>query len=70
MYTTTVNINEFDNLEDIAELYDTDLRTIISLNIKSFEYIDGKYTLITDIIIVPDFEKIDTLAIEKTYTKK
>lgn len=69
-YTTTVNYNDFDSLEDIADLFNTDLRTLFSLNIKSFEYIDEKYTLKTDIIIVPDFEKICNLETQKTYKKQ
>ena len=67
--TSTVNFNDFNSLEDIAKLFNTDLRTIVSLNIKSFEYIDGEYTLTTNIIIVPDFEKISNLVIQKVYQK-
>ena len=68
-YTISVNSKDYKSLEDIAEKYGTDLKSIYSLNIECFELIDGKYYQISDEILVPDFEKITSSLHQKTYSK-
>lgn len=68
-YTISVNSKDYKSLEDIAEKYGTDLKSIYSLNIECFELIDGKYYQISDEILVPDFEKITNSLHQKTYSK-
>lgn len=68
-YTLNVNSSEYKSLNEIAKLYNTDVRTIYSLNIECFELIDGKYYQISDEILVPNFDKISENTSQKTYSK-
>lgn len=71
-YTTSVNSSEYNSLEELAEYYETDLRTIYSLNVECFELIDGKYYQISDNLLIPTFptnEEVDRLKSQKTYQK-
>lgn len=67
--TISVNTTDYNSLEELAKTYQTDLRTIYSLNTECFELIDGKYYQISDSLLVPDFSKIENLSNDKTYQK-
>lgn len=71
-YTTSVNSSDYKSLEELAEYYETDLRTIYSLNVECFELIDGKYYQISDNLLIPTFptsEEVAELKGLKTYQK-
>ena len=68
-YTISINVADFKSLEDIAKTYETDLRTIYSLNTECFELIGDKYYQISDTLLVPNFEKLEELSNQKTYQK-
>ena len=54
-YLTNVNVNDFDSLEQIAQLYETDLATIYSVNSDSIVFVDGNVVLTSESIYVPVF---------------
>lgn len=54
-YTISVNLNDYENFEKIAEAFKTDLRTLYSLNVGKFVCVDGSYSFISDTILVPIF---------------
>ena len=70
-YTTSVELTD-ETLEDIAEKYNTDLKTLYSLNVEAF-YFDGDgYILLTDTILVPTFptlSEVDELKKADSYRK-
>jgi LysM repeat protein len=70
-YTTSVELTD-ETLEDIAEKYNTDLKTLYALNVEAF-YFDGDgYILLTDTILVPTFptsSEVDELKKADSYRK-
>ncbi len=54
-YTTTAEVADYRDLEQLAKAYETDLRTLYSINVESFVKVDGQYASISDTILVPTF---------------
>ena len=71
-YTETVNSTNYEKLEDIAEEYQTDLRTIYSLNTECFAEVGGKLAQISENLLVPTFptkEEVKALKQQSVYQK-
>lgn len=71
-YTESVNSTNYEKLEDLAEEYQTDIRTIYSLNAECFEVIDDKLVQISDNLLVPLFptkEEVKELKQQSVYQK-
>lgn len=71
-YTETVNSTNYEKLEDIAEEYQTDLRTIYSLNTECFTEVGGKLAQISENLLVPTFptkEEVKALKQQSVYQK-
>ena len=72
-YYTSQVITEGRSLKDIAELCETDLKTLYNLNEEAIEIIDGAYYLSSETITVPIFrtkEEVNELKEEASYNKK
>ena len=54
-YTEPVNTTNYEKLEDIAEEYETDIRTIYSINTECFAEVNGKVAQISDTLLIPTF---------------
>lgn len=53
-YTDVVRVYN-NTIERIAELYETDVDTLVRLNPEAIEFVDGQYLIISDSIVVPNF---------------
>ena len=69
-YTISINSKEYDTLEDLAKDFNTDVRTIYTLNIECFERIDEKYYQISDKLLVPVFPPQQEIAKLKLTKRK
>ena len=65
-YTTSVNTDGYEKLEDLAEKYQTDIRTIYSINTEAFAEVDGRYIQISNELLVPTFPTQKEVQEQKT----
>ena len=64
-YTEIVKVYNY-TIERMAELYETDVDTLVRLNPEAIEYIDGHYFILSDTIAVPNFiSKADLAEIKR-----
>lgn len=72
-YTTSINLeNETGSFEKIAEKYNTDVRTLYSINVEALHFDGEKYIIIADTILVPTFptkNEVNDLKANDSYRK-
>lgn len=72
-YTTSINFeNETGSFEKIAKKYNTDVRTLYSLNVEALHFDGEKYIIIADTILVPTFptqNEVNDLKANDSYRK-
>ena len=72
-YTTSINLeNETGSFEKIAEKYNTDVRTLYSINVEALHFDGEKYIIIADTILVPTLKtknEVNDLKANDSYRK-
>lgn len=72
-YTTSINLeNETGSFEKIAKRYNTDVRTLYSINVEALHFDGEKYIIIADTILVPTFptkNEVNDLKANDSYRK-
>ena len=68
-YTKVVSAGNL-SIYELANMYSTDVDTIISLNKDAVTSIDGVSVLMTDSVVVPEFISRKELTEKKGYTKR